>query len=153
MRGPPGPSHEIIEDIRDALLAGQSWAVIGQSIGRSKNAIASLVRRRVYTRWPGLQAELAIIRPPVGGRGRAKGAPVVTRPRRPPSLHAPKTVVPKRAPEPALVVAPEPLVRQCQWPTTRGRRHEFLCADTAVLGYPYCDRHCGIAYNNWRRLP
>jgi GcrA cell cycle regulator len=145
----------MIADVRDALLDGQSWSVIGRRIGKSKNSMSGLISRHVYPRYPGLQAELAIIRPPVGGRpkGMPKGPPKVARPRRPPSLHAPKTVVPKRAPEPALVVAPEPQVRQCQWPTTRGRRHEFLCADTAVLGYPYCDRHCGVAYNNWRRLP
>ena len=181
-----GPPADVIADIRDALLAGQSWAVIGRRIGKSKNSMSGIISRHVYPRYPGLQAELAAIRPPPPPSAASDalafyrdGVPIrqirarlglskdrleriirqsgVPRrqPRAPrnPSLHAPKTVIP--VPEPALVAAPmpEPQVRQCQWPTTRGRKHEFLCSDTAVLGYPYCDRHCGVAYNNWRRLP
>ena len=184
-----GPSPEVIAGIRDALLAGQSWAVIGRRIGKSKNSMSGIISRHVYPRYPTLQAELAAIRPPPPPSAASDalslyrdGVPIrqirdrlglskdrleriirksgVPRrqPRAPrnPSLHAPNTIVPiVRAPEPEPVAAPlpEPQVRQCQWPTTRGRRHEFLCADAAELGYPYCDRHCGIAYNNWRRVP
>ena len=142
-------SPALIVAIRDGMLDGMSWQEIGDQVGRTKNAIASLCRRVVYPAYPGLQEQLGRHPRPPGAMPRKSKPQVVRLPR--PLAHRGLTVVPM--PEPALVAAPMTLVQlhQCQWPTTQGRRHQFLCREPVVLGQPYCDGHCRVAYLNWRR--
>ena len=122
-------TDEKVDQLAKLWAEGYSASAIGKLIGVSKNAVIGKAHRMQLTARPSPIKRGASVRP-------------VIRP-----VPVPKPVVeapPRPAPRPVSKKADGPA---CLWPIGDPGHPDFhFCGDPSVVGKPYCEQHCEIAY-------
>jgi GcrA cell cycle regulator len=134
-------TEERVEILKKHLAEGLSASAIGRELGVTRNAIIGKVHR----------LKVPFLNPPGGNQERSK-AP---KPARAHGFRRPKAMTNSKAPgvmdlEPETVANPVTFLdlreHHCRWPVDGAGYETLFCGADHVKGFPYCIRHCRIAY-------
>ena len=146
-------SLESIERLRALWNEGHSTTEIGHRLGYSKNAIVGKAHRLDLPSRPSPIRPASEERP---RRVRAKRTvpklAEIMPLRSLPAVMPARLVIQRGLAEPPKAQQLPPAVghAQCAWPIgAPGARGFHFCCDFALVGKPYCEEHCKLAYVRW----
>jgi GcrA cell cycle regulator len=133
---------ERIEELTQMWSAGHSASAIGKQLGVSKNAVVGKAHRLK------LPARPSPIRKGAGTPApRRRQTVLPPLPKLQPTREAMIAPEPEQRPQPRAKLVSSPSGRDCQWPIGDPAQPGFhFCGDPAVIGKPYCEKHCAVAY-------
>jgi GcrA cell cycle regulator len=149
-------NDDTVAKLRQLWDEGHSTAEIGRHLGVSKNAVVGKAHR----------LDLPSREPPIKRTG------LGTPPPRPRRLSVPKLadIMPLQACTPAAAIRPDSMPTKgpaperrtrspvgrapCCWPLGDPGTASFrFCGHMALIGKPYCEEHCRVAYTRARSVP